>query len=140
MIDEKQLLQMWNAGKTMTEIGNEFGVTRSAISGLIGRARQRGILFRRRTTAAPRKLYQRPAVKSVPVELNEVQGPRRPVSFLAHTDKMCKSVVTYKDKTAYCSWPHLPGKPYCALCDIGKSYPATAPRPPSTYIGDIRRR
>jgi GcrA cell cycle regulator len=137
MLDETRLLQMWNSGMSQTEIGLEFNVTRSAVSGWIKRGRMRGVDFKRRSTVPP--TAQRPPRLATPTQTQtsasvstEPQGPRLPISLLEHSDAMCRAVFAYKNQSMYCSWPRLPGRSYCATCDFGKSSYA-APRYRTTY-------
>lgn len=49
MVDTKheKILTMWNEGKSFSQIAAEFGVSRGAISGIVHRARQKGLAFYR---------------------------------------------------------------------------------------------
>jgi biotin operon repressor len=131
-IDEDQLLQMWNIeNKSLTQIAAEFGTTRSAVSGLINRARQRGIPFKKKAATSRERSYKPRQAKIKAVLLAvviEEQGPRLPVSLTLHEGTMCRAVFIYKGRTAYCAWPRLPGRSYCATCDFGKSYVAAPAR------------
>lgn len=51
----EQLMRMWREGLSLTEISNEFGVTRSVIAGAISRGRIKGHVFERRPNPIGRK-------------------------------------------------------------------------------------
>jgi hypothetical protein len=126
-MDDKRLLELWNTGKSMAQIAAELHVTRSKVSGWVRRARKRGVKLKARSTAVTGTfipVQHKPKPKSEPVQSNEPQGPRMPVSLADHADSMCRAVMSYKDELVYCAWPRLHGRPYCATCGSDKSYPA----------------
>lgn len=55
MMDDKEIIALWNAGKTSYALAKMTGVSRSAIIGRITRLRNKGYAVRRQATHASRR-------------------------------------------------------------------------------------
>lgn len=56
MVEAETIIKLWNDGLTATEIGNQFGTTRSSILGKISRLRAKGALIARRAPSPQAKI------------------------------------------------------------------------------------
>jgi hypothetical protein len=121
-----QLKRMWRAGMTMSQIADEFGVTRSVISGAISRARAKGHEF------APRPQPPKLPPKRVTVKRSRPKHysyrpppPPKPPRLLIDLDwNECLWSVDHApdDRHLFCGRPKHQNLPYC-LEHAKLSYP-----------------
>lgn len=132
----KALVQLWESGQSITQIGKALGMTRNAVVGKahrIGLAKRASPIMRSEKPAQPRQPVQRheavhstqPAPRTIQVREEQAvvpagqQNQLTPAMLAALTPTSgprCKWPIG-DPKTSdfdFCSGVALPGKPYCA--------------------------
>ena len=124
------VIAAYNAGRSFRDIGDEFNLSRSAIGGLVYRARARGEVIGKRSSKMPVvevRVKKRPAAKPAPqqqaarvIQLFGDYEPKR-VPFLDIESGQCRwpmwaAGTPFSDKV-YCGADAEPGQSYCGHCE-----------------------
>ena len=112
------IAELWLQNKPMSEIGDELGMTRSRVAGLINRARKTDPRFASRPR--PPKVTPLPKVRKVKsvdeAADNVLQLPPRPRLLIDLGPRDCRWAVgeAADGRHLMCGRPQVSGRPYCA--------------------------
>ncbi len=109
----EKLIKLWDKGLSISQIGEELGVTRNAVAGKAHRLK----LPKRQSPIAKTSAKKAPKKVETSVEL--------PLRLALRQIKWSRSKCVWphgdpkKTDFGFCSEPIMPGKPYCAKhCDL----------------------
>ena len=125
-------IELWKKGKTSSEIAATLGITRSAVMGIVNRAREKGLVdYRSKPEKAPTKSrpsrkkpslakIKLPPLLAVPLHtgiksVELIPEKIEPVSFQNLTRTMCRFVVNEGKAQEYlfCGRQKFGHNPYC---------------------------